>query len=175
MEQATITNINYIFKKSIILSMLIFIILFTQSCNDPINPNDLKQYSFSCIIDGGEYKNYLVSHKIIGDAIFNNFDKETRCSYDLSDGRTIIIVRIFGDSIGDYEIGKDDLNNVEVEIVKDQKALMMNSGIIKVTSYGNVGEVIEGTFSGTGIIINSSWEFISVKITNGKFKAIRRI
>lgn len=91
----------------------------------------------------------------------------------------VIVLR--GKTTGEYAIGPDEQEDeaymtlqVKDGSVEKMYTAMENAGILKVTSYGNVGDKIEGTFSGTLTRIDmTTGNPSTVTISNGKFSVAR--
>jgi len=81
------------------------------------------------------------------------------------------MIAFTGHTAGTYPVSNDDglacfLNN-------NTTIMGMTEGSIVVTSYGTVGNVVSGTFSGTGVVSTNFGVPDTITFTNGKFRAAR--
>ncbi len=160
-------------KTFFILTLIIFGVFFI-SCSDDsssTNPtNNTSGYSFSCTLNGGGFSNQTLKYTVVAGSIYSLEDDATAVTFSnaTSDGGVVVFR---GKSTGTFTINEneDDTNGVIITIGGTQ-VIGLTSGTIKVTTYGNVGGDVKGTFSGTAINASNGE---NVQVTNGSFSAKR--
>lgn len=161
------------YYKIISLATILFIGLMLSSCSDNSsntnNPDNSGNLSgkISFTIDGGQYSNEHIEMNENGGALVEYNGKTTTITFGNQEKNQVVIVGINGTETGKYNIEED--NNSIMLTLSPTNILFMSSGSIVVTSYGAIGELITGTFSGEmKTLENDTYE-----IKDGSFTATR--
>jgi hypothetical protein len=160
---------NYMKKTTIALLFIAFCsVIALSSCskdsdddggNDP-TPTVTNELSF--VVNGGAYTNQTFTFKATASAI-----------YDLALDATgnSALLSFTGHTSGTYTISDDD--GLGVFLNNNTTIMALTGGTIVVNTYGTVGNVISGTFSGTGVVSTNFGVPDTITLANGKFRATR--
>lgn len=157
--------------KKILLVMLVCLPILLVSCSkdSSTNPTDPATYSFSCVVNGGGYTNQTFTFSTTAAAVTNPVDNITGCTFTDASGNNAVVT-FNGTATGTYSI--NDSETIVGMTFGNNLFIGLTSGSIKVTTFGNVGGDIIGTFTGSGTVVNNGEEK-NVEISKGTFKAKR--
>lgn len=148
------------------------IVSFLGGCSDDTttNPDTSSTAKMTCVINGSGYTNFNVALDKSGVAVYNTGESMTVCSFGNAAGETGGVV-FEKNKTG--VIAVDKKSSILLTLDNNKNIITLTDGNINVTSYGNVGGFIEGTFSGNGFVSKSNGIPESITITKGTFKAAR--
>lgn len=138
-----------------------------DSGNDP-TPTSTNELSF--VVNGGAYNNQTFTFKATANAIYDPAMDATGCSFSDAAGNTAMVA-FTGHATGTYTVSDDD--GLAAFLNNNTTIMGLTSGTIVVTAYGTVGNVVSGTFSGTGVVSTNFGAPDTITFSNGKFKAAR--
>lgn len=147
-------------------------IMLISSCSSDSSTNPLvnsTDYGFTCTLNGGGYTNQAVKITTGTGSIYSSDDNQTAvtCTNVNTD---VGIVSFEGNKTGTFQITNGEVNLVMITLAQSTY-IAMTSGTINVTSYGNVGGDVVGTFSGQAAVVGGQ----IIQVTNGTFKAKRAL
>lgn len=158
--------------KTFLFLMILGLVISSCSSDSNTNPTDTGgAYKFTCVVNGAGYSNQTLSMETIAMSVYDLGANETVCSFS-NVTNDAVLVGFQGKSTGTFTID-DSKNTVVVTLSNNTIIMALASGTIKVTTYGNVGGDIIGTFTGSGFVSKSNGNPEAIQITNGTFKAKR--
>jgi hypothetical protein len=152
------------------ISLLTFsIFIFSCSSDSSTNQTPTNTTKFTCTLNGGGFNNITITYGTAAGAIYVPVDDETGISFTGATQSEVGTVSFQGNKTGTFTITEDNNNNIAL-LFAGNTGLTLTSGTITVTTYGNIGGDIIGTFSGSGTYSSNDQ---TVQVTNGSFSAKR--
>ncbi len=133
--------------------------------NPPTATNEL-----SFVVNGGPYSNQTFTFKQTANAIYDPAMNATGCSFEDAAGNAAMVA-FNGNTTGTYTVTDD--NGLAAFLNNNTTIMGLTSGSIVVTTYGTVGNVVAGTFSGMGVVSTNFGAPDTITFSNGKFRAAR--
>lgn len=160
---------KYIKNISLLIMVLVPLLFTACSKDSSTNPTDPSTYSFSCVVNGGGYSNQTFTFNKTGVAVSNPQEGLIGCTFTDANGNSAIVT-FQGTTTGTYTV--NNTKNLVTISLSGNIFLGLTSGSIKVTTLGNIGGDVIGTFSGSGTVINNGVPQ-NIEISKGTFKAKR--
>jgi hypothetical protein len=154
--------------------IMLFIGVFSVSCSkdstgDPIDNITSSELSF--VVNGDVYQNQTFKFDKEGMAIFDAAMNATGCEFtDAADNSVLLAVE--GNTSGSYAVNDSD-NSMVVNYDDNTTIIALTEGTITITKYGNVNDMITGTFTGSGMVSHNYNEPVAITIKDGKFSVKR--
>lgn len=166
-------------KKLIILLFALFVLfvpatIFASSCESA--GEELPEYYILFSIDGQEYiyKFGVLDIEVNAFAVFfggaetNFFATDDNTASTEIEPDNYILIFFLGNGPLDYTFGEDPLY---IEFYTADGSYDITAGTLTITKYGDVGDVIEGTFTATVEASFNGTE--TINLDDGKFRIIR--
>lgn len=172
---------NYILSSGLIIVVFGLFILFggcsKKNNSNPVSVNNSSNSQISFSVNGGGYNNKSFSLTSVGvsAASYISTSNYTIGTVDGTSNKTniSIIIQFPGNGTGTFQWDStSNQNEVALTLGSISYVGIPGHGSTKVTSYGKVGSVIKGTFSGTAMGFSGS-SVDTVQISNGSFSMVR--
>lgn len=166
-----------------ILSIVIFIFLSgcsKKSDSNPVSPENPTTGSGSITLNGGGYNNTTINFAI-GAGGYTSSEQMTACALYSATGSDslFIVVEFPGKGTGDYQWveytdNSSNINGIAVSVYNStgnyKYFIPKSGGKTSISTYGNVGQTIVGSFNGTVKDAITSATTITI---SGTFKVLR--
>ena len=163
-------------KSLSIMIIAVIISVFTISCSkkstdDPISNPATTELSF--VANASTYNNQSFKFARVGMALYDVEMLATGCNFS-DEVNNSALLGFEGNTTGSFAVNDTD-NSLVINYDDNTSILALTQGTITVTKYGNVGDWITGTFTGSGVVSHDFNEPVAITIKEGKFSVKRAL
>jgi hypothetical protein len=155
-----------------IIAMIIGVLSIScskDSTDDPVT--NITSSDLSFVVNGDVYNNQSFKFAKEGMALYDAAMLATGCEFT-DEVNNSALLGFEGKTTGSFAVNDSD-NALVVNYDNNTTIIALTEGTITITRYGNVNDMITGTFSGTGVVSHDYNEPTNITIKNGKFSVKR--